>query len=438
MGVTSMHKFLIVFKHEYAQVVKKKSFLIGLILTPLIMGFAMFAPLLIDRINAESTEHLAVIDQSNLGLGSKFVENLKEYTLDDTVTAYYEVDNLFEIDAFESERFNTTKDSILELITNEELKYLIVITPDAVTTDTGIYVVASNENITSDKRFRWQLTKVISSKRLEASEINIPIDSILSMTQRIDLITKDLKGETVSTQAKIIIAIVFVMMMYMLILINGQMVMRSVIDEKTSRIMEVLVSSVTPFQLMLGKIFGLGAATLTQVAIWILAGYLFTAFNPIQSTAIESIISPILILFMVLFFILGFLLYSTLFALLGSIVDTEKEAQNFLMPMVMCLIIPVIISSYIIQDPNSLLVRILSFIPVFTPTTMVLRLNFIIPSLPSTSILQPAILESTLALLVLAASVIGTIWLTAKIFRMGILMHGKRATLPEIMKWIKQ
>ncbi len=104
----------------------------------------------------------------------------------------------------------------------------------------------------------------------------------------------------------------------------------------------------------------------------------------------------------------------------------------------MCLMIPVILSSMIIDDPNSLVVRIMSFIPMFTPTSMVLRLNFIIPSLPDHSLFQPAILVSILALIVLAASVVGTIWLTAKIFRMGILMHGKRATLPEIMKWIRQ
>ncbi len=208
------------------------------------------------------------------------------------------------------------------MISEGKLKYLVVITQDAMSTDTGVYVVASNENISANRKFRWQLTKVISSKRLEASDINVPIDSILNMTQRIDLIAKDLKGETVSYEIQMIIAIVFVMLMYMLIVLNGQMVMRSVIDEKTSRIMEVLVSSVTPFQLMLGKIFGLGAATLTQVSIWVVAGYIIFAFNPVQSTLLDGILTPLLLIFIVLFFILGFLLYSTIFALLGSIVDT--------------------------------------------------------------------------------------------------------------------
>ncbi len=96
----SMHKFMIVFKHEYAQVVKKKSFLVGLILTPLIMGFAMFAPLLIEKFDEKKTEHLAVIDQTNLEIGKEFVENLEVYTLDDSVTASFQVENLFTIDSF--------------------------------------------------------------------------------------------------------------------------------------------------------------------------------------------------------------------------------------------------------------------------------------------------------------------------------------------------
>ncbi len=436
----SMHKFLIVFKHEYAQVVKKKSFLIGLIITPLFMGLMMFGPAMLAKQKSSTTEHLAVIDQSNSDIGKEFIESIAHYQLEDSATAYYSVDKVFEIDSLNTEQFNTISDSLKNLILENDLKYLLVVTPLAIASDTGIYIISSADNIVTYSRFRWQLSRIISSKRLELSEINIPIDSVLSMTQRIDLVTKDLKGTTVSIQTKFIIAIIFVIMMYMLILINGQMVMRSVIDEKNSRIMEVLVSSVTPFQLMLGKIFGLGAATFTQVLIWIIAGLTFATFGSGMSSnqTIQNIIfNPYLLIYFVIFFILGFLLYSTVFALLGSVVSNEKEAQNFLFPIILCLVLPVLMGMYIIQDPNSLVARILSFIPLFTPTMMVLRLNIIIPSLMSDSFFQPAFYEANLAVIVLACSVIGVIWLTAKIFRVGILMQGKRITLPEIMKWIK-
>ena len=436
----SMHKFLIVFKHEYAQVVKKKSFLIGLIITPLFMGLMMFGPAMLAKTKSSSTEHLAVIDQSELGIANEFKESIEQYKLEDSTTPYYNIDEIFKISENDSGYFNFVNDSLKKLILEKDIKYLLVITPTALTTNTGVYITSSADNIVTYSRFRRQLSRIISSKRLKNSEINMPVDSVLNMTQRIDLITKDLKGATVSLQTKFFIAIIFVMMMYMLILINGQMVMRSVIDEKNSRIMEVLVSSVSPFQLMMGKIFGLGAATFTQVAIWILAGLAFATFGSAaggNETLQNIIFNPFLLIYFVIFFILGFLLYSTLFALLGSVVSNEKEAQNFLFPIVICLILPIVMGMYIIQDPNSLVARILSFIPLFTPTMMVLRLNIIIPSLMDNSFFQVAFMEANLAIIVLAVSVIGVIWLTAKIFRIGILMHGKRITLPEIIKWVK-
>lgn len=400
----------------------------------------MFGPAMLARTESSSTEHLAVIDQSKLGIANEFKENIAQYKLEDSTTPYYKIDNIFEIEEADSVKYNSVHDSLKNLILDKELKYFLVITPTALSTNDGVHIVSSADNIVTYSRFRRQLSRVISSQRLLNSEINMPVDSILNMTQRIDLVTKDLKGATVSLQTKFIIAIIFVMMMYMLILINGQMVMRSVIDEKNSRIMEVLVSSVSPFQLMMGKIFGLGAATFTQVAIWIIAGLLFTASGSAMSgneTLQNIIFNPYLLIYFVIFFILGFLLYSTLFALLGSVVGTEKEAQNFLFPIVICLILPIIIGMNIIQDPNSMLARVLSFIPLFTPTMMVLRLNVIIPSLMDNSFFQPAFYEANLAVIVLACSVIGVIWLTAKIFRVGILMHGKRITLPEIIKWVK-
>ena len=436
-----MSKFWIVFKQEYAQVVKKKSFIVGLIITPAILLLMMLGPALLAKKKASSTEHLAVIDRSEVNLGDEFARSLNEYMLDDSVTQYYEVEGLFEISAFDTDKFKQTEDSVKSLILDEKLKYLLVITPEALSSDSGVYVVSNADNIVSYSRFRRELSYLISGKRLAASNINLPVDSVLGMTQRIDLLTKDLKGETISLDTKFIVAIIFVMMIYILILANGQMVMRSVIDEKNSRIMEVLVSSVSPFQLMLGKILGLGAATLTQVFIWIIAGIAFamfgSGFGSNEMVIQKLVLNPYILAYFVIFFILGFLLYSTMFALLGAIFNNEKEAQNFLFPIVMCLILPIMIGMYIIQEPSSTIARILSFIPLFTPTMMVLRLNIIIPTLPEYNMFSGALLEANLTVLLLAVSVIGFIWAAAKIFRVGILMYGKRATLPEIIKWIK-
>lgn len=437
-----MSKFLIIFKQEYTQVVKKKSFLVGLIITPLFLFGMMFGPALLAKKKSSTTEHLAVIDQSSIQVGERFKESISDYKLEDEVTPYYEVEKIFEISPENSDRFEAVDDSLKKLIIDEKLKYLLVITDEALSSNTGVYIISSADNIVSYNRFEWKLSNIISSERLDQSNINLPIDSVLNLTARIDLVTKDVKGESISFGDKIMIAFVFALMIYMLILINGQMVMRSVIDEKNSRIMEVLVSSVSPFQLMMGKIFGLGAATLTQVVIWILAGTLFMSFGGAMAgdiTILQKVVfNPWILVYFVIYLVLGFLLYSAIFALLGSIVNNEKEAQNFIFPIVMFLILPVPLGMYILQQPNALVPTVLSYIPLFTPTMMVMRLNILLPGLPEYNFFSGPILQANITVLILSAAVIGMIWLTAKVFRVGILMYGKRPTLPEIIKWVKQ
>jgi ABC-2 type transport system permease protein len=218
--------------------------------------------------------------------------------------------------------------------------------------------------------------------------------------------------------------------------------MRSVIEEKTSRIMEVMVSSVSPFQLMMGKVIGLGAAAFTAVAIWVVFGvalYLGSgAFAiPIDPSTSKLIFHPVVVVFFVLFLISGYLLYSTLFALVGSIVNTEKEAQNYVMPITISIILPVILGLSVVQEPNSALAMTLSFIPLFAPTMMMMRIVFVAPATTRFSPFSGILGESILAFLIVVLATVGIIWLTAKIFRIGILMYGKRPTLPELIKWLK-
>jgi len=228
------------------------------------------------------------------------------------------------------------------------------------------------------------------------------------------------------------------MIIFITVITYGQVLMRTVIEEKNSRIIEVMVSSVSPFQLMAGKIIGLGLANLTQVGIWIAIGlgiYSFKGSLDISADIAGVIFNPVFIVFFLCYLIIGYLLFSTLFALVGSIVNTEKEAQNFVVPITMTLILPVIIAMYIIQEPDSAISVILSLIPFFTPTMMILRLNVIGPT--SFNLGDPIILEATLGVILSALTTLGVIWVTSKIFRVGILMYGKRPTLPEILKWVR-
>jgi len=435
-----MSKFWIIFKREYAQVVKKKSFLVGLILTPALMAAFTVVPSMLARVQSSTTEHLAVIDMSGEEIGQKFAASLDEYKLPDTDKPYYAVDQIFEPSSTDSARIQQLRDSLNNQINEKNLKYYVVIGPQASLIDSNTFMVTNGSNFRAISRFEHKLSDILSARRLEFSQINLEVDSVLTLTRQLDLTIKDAKGDTIPFEIKYFGALIFVMIMFGMMLGYGQMVMRSVIEEKNSRIMEVLISSVSPFQLMLGKVCGLGAATFTQVSIWYLIGMLIFFFRGALQIdpAIERIVfDPFIIGSFVAFMVAGYLLYSTLFALIGSVVNNEKEAQSFVMPITLSLILPVMMGVYLVQEPNATVAKVLSLIPIFTPTMMMMRVIFVAPTMTDYSLFSGLLGEAVLGFIILSLSVVALIWVAAKIFRIGILMYGKRPTLPEIIKWVK-
>ena len=435
-----MSKFWIVFRQEYAQVVKKKSFVVGLLLTPILMGAFIVLPALLAQMKSSSTERLAVIDQSGYGLGRSFAESLDQYKLDDDITPYYQTVRVYDIRPSDSAGFAAVSDTLRGEINDKSIKYFLVLRKDAQLHNDSLYMVTNADNITSLKRFERRLTELVSAIRLRESNVNLGVDSVLTLTKSVDLEIRDTKGESISFITKYFSAMIFVGIMFGMMMGYGQLVMRSVIEEKNSRVMEVLISSVTPFQLMLGKVLGLGAATLTQVAIWFAVGamaFVFRGTLNIDPSVDRIVFNPAVIVFFVLFLISGYLLFSTLFALIGSIVNTEKEAQNFVAPLTILMVLPFMLGIVVIQDPNGLLATVVSFIPFTAPAMMVMRLVFVAPMLESYSIFSGIVAEATISLALVTLTTMIMIWVTGKIFRVGILMYGKRPTLPEIMKWIK-
>jgi len=397
-------------------------------------------PTMLVGVQSSETEKLAVIDRSGYGVGEKFQKALEEYKLPDTDIPYYRVVEIFEIEPTDTIRYNVLNDSLVEIINNKDLKYFLVINENPHDADTNLYLVTNSDSFRSIGRFERKLSNILSSIRLEMSNINLAVDSVLTLTERIDLPIRDAKGESMPFQVKYFSMIIFIGIMFAMIFGYGQMVMRSVIEEKNSRIMEVLISSVSPFQLMLGKILGLGAATFTQVAIWTVLGagiYSMKGAFDIDPAIDRIVFDPLIIVAFILFLITGYLFYSTVFSLIGSIVNSEKEAQNFVMPITLSMILPFMVGIYVIQQPNSTLSIVLSLIPFLTPTMMMMRIIFIAPTLTSYSLFSGIIFEAIIGFLILVLAIIGMTWLTAKIFRVGILMYGKRPTLPEIVKWIK-
>jgi ABC-2 type transport system permease protein len=431
-----MGKLWILIAREYAQVVKKKSFLIGLILTPLFMVVLTVVPSMLAMKKPATTEKLAIIEINNQGIAEKFSEAIKRYKLEDSSQAYI-VENIYNISSDDTLSLRQTRSTLDSLVLSKNLKSYLIFGKNVDQTD-SVIMVAKSFGFSTLSRFERRISDILAGMRLQESNIELPIDSVLNMTRRIDLKEQAPGGKERDFMTVYLGGIVFVMIIFMTIIGYGQILMRSVIEEKNSRIIEVMVSSVSPFQLMAGKIIGLGLASLTQVGIWLAIGlgiYAYRGSLNISADISGVIFNPVFIIYFILYLIIGYILYSTLFALIGSICNTDKEAQNYIFPITMSLMLPVIMGMYIIQEPDSAIVTVLSLVPFLTPTMMILRLN--IMGAESFAFNNPIILEATLGVIITALTTILIIWLTAKVFRVGILMYGKRPTLPEMIKWIR-
>jgi ABC-2 type transport system permease protein len=246
-------------------------------------------------------------------------------------------------------------------------------------------------------------------------------------------------------------------LLFMFIIVYGNMIMRSVIEEKTSRIIEVIISSVKPIQLMLGKIIGTSLAGITQFTIWLVLGGVImfaasaifgfemsqtpqqelvnkTLQNPESIDKVQLVINefyslPIanLAIAFILFFIGGFLLFSSLYAAIGAAVDNETDTQQFMLPIILPLILAIYVGVFtVIEDPHGTISTVFSFIPFTSPVVMLMRIPFGVP-----------LWQQLVSFLILMVTFVFIVWFAAKIYRVGILMHGKKPTYRELFKWLK-
>jgi ABC-2 type transport system permease protein len=260
-------------------------------------------------------------------------------------------------------------------------------------------------------------------------------DAVRELTRRVDLDTLKLgKGgeETTDRGQAFFLAYVFMMIIYVTVLMYGIYVMRGVLEEKSSHVVEVIVSTVKPFELMLGKILGIGAVGLTQFVIWAALMAAVTAPGAATAVGISGIDLPSiptqLLVFFVIYFVLGFLLYGTLYAGIGAAFDTEQEAQNFQGAVTMFLVVPLVLMMQIINQPDGTLSVVLSLVPFFTPMLMFLRMT--LTSVPWIQLAASVVL--------MIAAILACTWVVAKIYRVGILMHGSKPKLKDLFRWVRE
>jgi ABC-2 type transport system permease protein len=255
------------------------------------------------------------------------------------------------------------------------------------------------------------------------------------LTRRVDLKTMKLgaKGQETHDQGQgFLLSYVFMMIIYMTVLMYGIYVMRGVLEEKSSHIVEVIISTVKPFELMLGKILGIGAVGLTQFLLWSIMMIVITAPGAAAAVGMGGLELPavpaIQIIFFVVYFVLGFLLYGTLYAGIGAAFDTEQEAQNFQGAITMFLVVPLVLMMYILNQPDAPLSVALSLFPFFTPMLMFLRMTL-------TPV--PAI-QLAASVVIMGGTILAATWVVGKIYRVGILMHGSKPKLKDMWRWIRE
>ncbi len=435
-----MNKIGLIIKREYLTRVRKRSFLILTFLGPILMAAIYIIPIML-ALNS-STDHLrvAVVDESRW-FESSFTNN-ENHTF--------------------VPMHGQPIDSVKELVKSGVFDMALYVPPTQLNIPSNAVVYSIRQvPMEVETYISSVMEKEIEDQKLMAKGVDPEIVSAVKTNVNLSVMRMDEKGneKETFTEVQFTLGIILAMLVYMFIMIFGGQVMQGVSEEKTNRIIEVIVSSVKPFQLMMGKIIGVSLVALTQFVLWIvLTLVLYLGFstylglsnpemlsqgtvmaqeitsNDIMSNEnVQSILQIVhsidfgtIIATFLLFFILGYLLYATLYAAIGSLVDNNTDAQQFTLPITVPLIIAIISSFYIVNNPDSSLAVWLSMIPFTSPISMMVRIPFGVP-----------IWQIVVSVLLLAGTFVFMTWFAAKIYRTGILMYGKKLTYKEIFKWLK-
>lgn len=426
-----MKKLLLIIGREYFERVRNKSFIIVTLLMPLFMIGIMVAPSLMMLYGGKSEQkRVMVVDRSGMVVDKLYSSPEVEFV---------DVSELTKSEA--CAQYGTESDAFGVLYIGS-----VVDARDSVQLITN-----SSSSMMLEENIAGQISAIVEQEKLLSYNIE-NLDQILaSIETHINLSTfvNDGTGaeesmESTSSGMNYILGIILGMLLYMIIIIYGQMVLTSVVEEKASRVIDVMVTSATPFQLMMGKILGIAAVAVTQIAIWAIlvisaSKFLLPALMPTDAAAsgdamLTAILGTIgdagylamIFTYMLLFIIGGFLLYASLYAASGSAVDSVQDGQQFNSIIMMPIIISIIVMMSVFNDPNSPLAVWSSMIPFTSPIVMMARIPFGIPTW-----------EIILSLVLLYATFLLTTWLAAKIFRVGIFMHGKRPSWSELWQWVR-
>lgn len=421
-----MDKVWAVFKREYLERVRLKSFLIATIFGPLLMAVLLILPAWLatkTRISSDAGNVL-VIDASGTDLGDRVARQLARNGGSPEVRA------VAPRDVAAAESLATA-----DVVAKRREGYL-VIGQETVSGERARYA-GRNASTLPDMRFvEDAVEQSVRNSRFEAAGLDGPRVQAMSDV-RLQLATERLseRGRGSAGRENVALAYVIAMLLYMSILLYGQSIMMSVIEEKTQRVAEVVVSAIRPNQLLAGKVLGVGAVGLTQQVIWVASGVLLLRFQQPIMKAMGLAGAPITmpgvslgtLLVFLLFFVLGFTFFTAMFAAGGSMVSSTQDAQQVATPLTMLVIPSLLLLSPVMLEPNGTLSRVVTMVPFTSPILMPVRIS--LTSVPWFEVLG--------SLVLLALTCLGAIWLAARIYRVGVLMYGKKPTMRELARWVR-
>jgi ABC-2 type transport system permease protein len=431
-----MKKSLIILKREYITRVRTKAFVIGTLLTPLLMLVLTLLPGFL-AMRGGGERHITILDQSGdpelytaisrrLSPGSNGQDPAAE-------TGRRPVNNRFFLNQVlipPESNIHEIEKNYREQVINDSNKAYVILRPDLIESGQPEYY-AKNTSDFSIGNVERAISDAIVERRLVLAGLDP--QKLTGFMKSVEMSEQKVTEEGVSEESGfpgVIVAIVMLVFIYMSILMYGITVMRGVIEEKQSRIVEVLASSVKPTQMMMGKLVGIGLVGLTQYVIWVGSAAALTAIGASMAAASGvriPRIPPSLLLYFIVFFVLGYFLYATLYAMVGAVASTEEEAQQIQMPVTMLIVVPMLLFGMVMNNPSSGLSMVLSLIPFFAPTLMMLRI----------SLINPPMWQVLLSMAGMVLAILGSVWVAAKIYRVGILMYGKRPSIAELGRWLR-
>ena len=443
-----MNKMLAIVKREYLERVRSKMFIIATLLGPLLMVALTIVPAVLMSIKTGGATRIAIIDES-----SRIYERLQDslvnrVELDDEEnggeTAQQQASNQqaqaiirgrFDVRPVDAagKSLDEIRQELGASVRKNELDGYLIVPRDVLQGGKASYYARNTGDVFSIGQVRRSLNSAVIAERMKDEQIDE--SKVRRVQQSVGMNTEKVteRGSERDTGGGFFLAYIVGFLIYFTTNIYGQFVLAAVVEEKTTRISEVLFSSAPAFPLMLGKLVGVSLVALTQYAVWVGALLVFSLFGVGALAASGAnialpTIAPSLVVYLFLFFLLGYFIYATIYALVGAMVTTTQEGGMVATPIIFLLIIGFFLSFAVIRSPSSPFSFWVSMVPFFSPITMLVRI----------ATETPPFWQIALSLVIGYATVIALIWFAARVYRVGMLMYGKRATLPEVLRWVRQ